>query len=288
VLPNPDKHRRHDAVTVARLEVEEEGGPLERAAQALGGFSVAVDTARVAQAAGLDTGLAGEALEELARLGRAWHLDDGRFLAAGVGTGLEERLLQAARSWQVASSFRWGPARGDLKSQLPREIDPQMFDHLTGRLTAAGRLFQRDDRFRADDAGAPLGERDAARLRQVRTALAGGQYAPPTVKELEADPALARDLPEILAALTADGEVVKVAADFYYPRATLDAMGSGIGGFFGNRGEMRVADLKDLFGISRKHAVPVLEYFDRLGVTRRLGDVRVAGRLLSGGDGRSA
>ena len=62
-------------------------------------------------------------------------------------------------------------------------------------------------------------------------------------------------------------------------------MAEGLKKFFVDRNEMRVADLKDLFGISRKHAVPVLEHFDRLGVTRRLGDVRVAGRRLAGDGG---
>jgi selenocysteine-specific elongation factor len=45
------------------------------------------------------------------------------------------------------------------------------------------------------------------------------------------------------------------------------------------RGELTVADLKDRLGVSRKFAVPLLEHLDRLGVTRRKGDVRVAGAL---------
>ncbi|TPW07496.1 MAG: selenocysteine-specific elongation factor, partial [bacterium] len=146
-------------------------------------------------------------------------------------------------------------------------------------------LYQRDDRYRADGDAAPLGERDAARLARVREAITKGGYSPPNVRELDAELAMGGALTEILAALTAEGELVKVAADFYYPRTRLEAMATGLHGFFAERNEMRVADLKDLFGISRKHAVPVLEYFDRLGVTRRLGDVRVAGRLLSAGDG---
>jgi selenocysteine-specific elongation factor len=283
VLPNPEKHRRHDAGTVARLEVEEEGGPLERAAQALDAEAGAVDAATVARAASLDPAAAGDALDELARLGRAHHLDDGRFLSAAAADQLAARLLEVARTWQNVSAFRWGMPRGDLKSQLPRVVDPALFDHLVGRLVADGRLFAREDRFRADTPEPALAERDLARLDRVRAALAGGRFAPPTLKEMEADAALAPALHEILASLVAGGEVVKVAADFYYPRATLEAMSQGLGRFFAERSEMRVADLKDLFGISRKHAVPVLEHFDRLGVTRRLGDVRVAGRLLSGG-----
>lgn len=282
VLPNPDKHRRHDATTVARLEIEEEGGPLERTSQALAEFTVAVDAGRVARTAGLEPGVTGEALDALAGQGRAWHLDDGRFLAAKMGEQLTTRLLDAVRAWQAGSPYRWGLARGDLKSHLPKEVDPALFDHLTGRLIAAGSLFQREDRFRADAEPLPLGEREAERLARVRGVLVTGANSPPTVKEMETDLAMGTALVEILASLTAEGELVKVAADFYYPRATLEVMAAGLKGFFSERSEMRVADLKDLFGVSRKHAVPVLEYFDRLGVTRRLGDVRVAGRLLAG------
>ena len=285
VLPNPDKHHRHDAGLVARLEVEAEGGALERAGQALGGFAMAVEASRVARAAGLEPEVAGDALDQLVAKGSAWHLDDGRFLSTPAGQRLEARLLDVARAWQAVSPYRWGLARGDLKSQLPKEVDPALFDHLVGRLLEAGTLYQRDDRYRADGDAAPLGERDAARLARVREAITKGGYSPPNVRELDAELAMGGALTEILAALTAEGELVKVAADFYYPRTRLEAMATGLHGFFAERNEMRVADLKDLFGISRKHAVPVLEYFDRLGVTRRLGDVRVAGRLLSAGDG---
>jgi selenocysteine-specific elongation factor len=284
VLPNPEKHRRHDADTVARLEVEEEGGPLERIAQALASHAGAVDARTVGRTAALEADVAGEALEELARQGRARHLDDGRFLDAGAADRLETRLLEAARAWQGVSAYRWGMPRGELKSQLPRDVDSALFDHLANRLADAGRLFIRDDRFRADTPESSLSERDAARVALVRGRLAQG-FAPPTLKEMEADPALAPGIGEVLASLVAGGEVVKLAADFYYPRATLDRMAAELRTFFAGRSDMRVADLKDLFGISRKHAVPVLEHFDRLGVTRRLGDVRVAGRLLSGDGG---
>ena len=40
---------------------------------------------------------------------------------------------------------------------------------------------------------------------------------------------------------------------------------------------MTVGDARDRFGSSRKYVVPLLEHFDREGVTRRRGDVRIAG-----------
>jgi selenocysteine-specific elongation factor len=51
--------------------------------------------------------------------------------------------------------------------------------------------------------------------------------------------------------------------------------------FFATHSEMRVSDVKDLIGVSRKQAVPLLEYLDQSRITLRQGDVRVAGPRLS-------
>ena len=47
-------------------------------------------------------------------------------------------------------------------------------------------------------------------------------------------------------------------------------------------GELDVQALKELTGLSRKFVVPILEHLDRLQVTRRLGDRRIAGPRLRG------
>ena len=51
--------------------------------------------------------------------------------------------------------------------------------------------------------------------------------------------------------------------------------------FFKDHDEMRVADLKDLIGVTRKQAVPLLEHLDQTRFTLRRGDVRVPGPRLS-------
>jgi selenocysteine-specific elongation factor len=46
---------------------------------------------------------------------------------------------------------------------------------------------------------------------------------------------------------------------------------------------MTMADLRDLLGTTRKYAVPIGEYLDRIGLTRREGDLRRLGPASSGG-----
>ncbi len=48
---------------------------------------------------------------------------------------------------------------------------------------------------------------------------------------------------------------------------------------------MTIGDFKDAFGLSRKYAVPLLEYLDMNNFTRREGDARVAGPALEGETG---
>jgi selenocysteine-specific elongation factor len=76
---------------------------------------------------------------------------------------------------------------------------------------------------------------------------------------------------EVIHALIRDGALVAVGDDLVYlPRTIagiLAAAGSLADGF-------TVADFRDAVGITRKHAVPLLEWMDRSGVTRRVGDGR--------------
>lgn len=77
--------------------------------------------------------------------------------------------------------------------------------------------------------------------------------------------------------LAASGEIVRVSEDFYFAKAHIDALV----GLLRSRAAslpnrlIDVPSFKDLAGVSRKYAIPLLEYFDRVGVTKRAGDKRI-------------
>ena len=86
---------------------------------------------------------------------------------------------------------------------------------------------------------------------------------------------MARVNPEVVNALIERGDLVKVGDDIYYPRATYDEMVARILALIDARGNAAVADLRDMFGTTRKYAVPFMEHLDEVRITRRKGDVRV-------------
>jgi selenocysteine-specific elongation factor len=74
--------------------------------------------------------------------------------------------------------------------------------------------------------------------------------------------------------LLRDRVLVKLADDLVFHRDALDDLRKRLAAEKTRSPKMDVARFKDLTGVSRKYAIPLLEYLDRERVTRRVGDVR--------------
>ena len=77
-----------------------------------------------------------------------------------------------------------------------------------------------------------------------------------------------------LTSLEAKGNIVRIGKDFYFDASVIENLKSKVKTAL-DAGEGTVANLKDAMNTSRKFAVPILEHFDKLGFTKREGDVRV-------------
>ncbi len=100
-----------------------------------------------------------------------------------------------------------------------------------------------------------------------------GLSVPPVSEALAksgVDPARARTLLQIL---LRSGRLVKIGAELVFHRSALDGLRQRLAPYKGQR--LGVPQFKDLAGVSRKYAIPLLEYLDRERVTRRDGDQRV-------------
>ena len=78
-----------------------------------------------------------------------------------------------------------------------------------------------------------------------------------------------------MALLTADDIVVKVKENLWFHREALDTLKKNLIGFIKDHGEITTPQFKDLTQVSRKYAIPLMEYFDQLKVTIRVGDKRI-------------
>jgi selenocysteine-specific elongation factor len=110
------------------------------------------------------------------------------------------------------------------------------------------------------------------RMSAVREALEKGGQAPPSVDELVAS--YGADVGAILKLLTRRGEAVQVVSDRFYSPSAVAQLTETVRQALGGGASLTTSELREKTGLTRKYLIPILEHFDRTGVTVRRGDVR--------------
>jgi selenocysteine-specific elongation factor len=111
---------------------------------------------------------------------------------------------------------------------------------------------------------------------KIREALSAKPFDPPARKEIEAD----RNVLQVLRYLIEAGEVIEVSPDIVLLRENFERMKSAVADFISKDGPATVSELRQKLRTSRRIMVPLLERLDREGVTRRVGDKRMLGRII--------
>jgi selenocysteine-specific elongation factor len=184
--------------------------------------------------------------------------------------------LDALLTFHLANPKATGIAAGALRDLVDRRVAPRVFDAVLEMAASQGKVRLVDGQVRHPQAAAAaLAEEDAA-LAAMAPLLREQGLAPATVAELAAaagvDAAVAR---KALGKLVAAGQVVRLGPDLHFATEAVEAAKRGIVAYLGEHPTMLAREARDVLGTSRKYAVPLLEYFDSEGVTKREGDVRV-------------
>jgi len=69
--------------------------------------------------------------------------------------------------------------------------------------------------------------------------------------------------------------VVKISEGLYFTRTAIEQGRQVLNEHFDREKELTLATARDILNTSRKYALPLIEYYDRIRFTRRVGDVRV-------------
>lgn len=158
-----------------------------------------------------------------------------------------------------------------LREALARDLrSADLFDPLIAELCANG-FVRSNETMRHETHRPSLPASLHATASRIRATLATNPFDPPSSKELAPDVAGQ----QALRFLRETNEVVEITADLVIGRVAVEQMRDKIAGLLRANGGATVSELRQALGSSRRVVVPLLEYFDRTGVTRRVGDKRV-------------
>ena len=147
---------------------------------------------------------------------------------------------------------------------------------VAARLAERGELVERDGGYALPGAGDALAPAHEALAARVGERLAAARFAPPTLASLEEELAAdKRDLVMVLEVLTRRGAAVRVDRDLWFDRAAVDEARQRLVEALARLVEITLAQYRDVLATGRRHAQALLELFDKEGLTRRRGEVRV-------------
>ncbi len=202
----------------------------------------------------------------------------GETLVAGhVLEALGARLAAAVAAHHAAAALSGGLPREEARERLFKGAAPAVFEHIVADLVRRGAIAGGD---RLTSAGHELQlSADETRAREaIERILRDGNLAPPAIAEIVAAAGVTPAVVERVAALLVrQKRLVRIDSMLFHAEA-LERLKSDLrelGRAAGAAARVDVAAFKARYGITRKYAIPLLEYLDRERVTRRVGDARI-------------
>ena len=188
---------------------------------------------------------------------------------------LTEEVTTMLATFHQETPLARGMEMESLRSQLSFSFSPKIFRAVTDKLIAEGVAIREDSTLRLPTHTVKLNENEQGVAARLDRLLQDGGFTPPELKELEGKLSVPRKpLLDLLSVLESQGKVAKVATELYFSSASLEKARASLSAYLSSHEEITAAGFRDLLGISRKTAIPLLEYFDRTGLTLRVGDVR--------------
>jgi selenocysteine-specific elongation factor len=201
-------------------------------------------------------------------------LCDGLMITTERFVALRQQTLAAVENFHKANPLVAGINQEQLREEL--RVGPEVFRSLLDALVREKKLEVTGEQVRGAGRGVVLRDDEAESKQTIEQAFAKAGLQVPALKEvlssLRIDQARAQ---KIVTLLLRDRVLVKLSDDLVFHRDALESLRQLVAAQKTKTPKLNVVAFKDLTGVTRKYAIPLLEYLDRERVTKRVGDERV-------------
>jgi selenocysteine-specific elongation factor len=228
----------------------------------------------LATRAGLSTTAAATLAQTLAAAGKVIIVGDDLFDAALV-RALEQQLLDRVTEHHRANPLAEGLPREEARARIFALASAALFDHVVQRLIDGGKLTGRD-RLALPGRGVSMTPEESRAQDALVRVFRDAGLAPPDLGAAAQGAGVPLPVADRVSKLLIRQKTLVRLETLLFHTEALDTLKREVMGLKSQPGaRVDVAGFKERYGISRKYAIPLLEWLDRERVTRRVGDARV-------------
>jgi len=192
---------------------------------------------------------------------------------------LAKKVRALLKNFHARSPLESGMGREEVRKKIFAHLSPDIFRAVIGQLADRNEVVAEKDLLRLTTHRVALSAEEQTAKDHLADIYARAALQPISLDEAVAQAALqcgidAARAQRFAQMLVTSGELIKIA-DLIFHRSAIDGLREILQRHKAEHGaKLDVGVFKDLTGVSRKYAIPLLEYLDRQRVTRRVGDAR--------------
>ena len=268
---NPFKHKRNDAAVLESLKLKEGGSDREKISAALRDYSARFETLDFLQ---IQTGIPKEQFDQqinkLIKDKVAFRVSDNVVIHTDYLNRLKDSAVKLLESYHKENPLREGMKKDEFRNKLIKYEDISVVDKITDSLVNRKVLKYVNNCVALAD----FEVQQDNNQQEIENAFLQGGFSPESPDQIAARFPKVKNFKQVLESLVNTGKLVRVEekillhADYYNKALTLAKE------HVDQNGQITLAEMRDLMGASRKFAVAVLEYWDKRGITKKVGDAR--------------
>ena len=200
-----------------------------------------------------------------------------RYLTKSVSDTVEQSLLTDLERYHRENPLHIGLSKEELRSGLGRNVDQKVFHFCLNELQKKDLVIQEDSAVRLASHQVALQADEKKLQKDLEAWYREKGLTTPTMREsMEQFSDYPESLvKEVFALLLREEKLVKVSEILYYDAEAIAQLQEKVTAFIEKEGDIDAPRFKNLTGLTRKFSIPLLEYFDRIKLTIRVGDLRI-------------
>jgi selenocysteine-specific elongation factor len=212
-------------------------------------------------------------IEDLKKRGEVVQLGES-LVARTALLEAQKNLMAKLSAFHDANRLKEGVSKEELREQT--ELEVEIFAGALDALLKDKKLDVNGEILRAAGRGVAMKSDESESKKQIEDAFASAGLKVPALKEVLATVKVDRTrAQQIVTLLLREKTLVKLSDDLVFHKSALETLRAQVATMKASSPKIDVARFKDATGVSRKYAIPLLEWLDRERVTRRVGDERV-------------
>ncbi len=277
----PSKHRQFSQAALDHVAIMAESDPAQSVPLLVGETGLAgAGREDLSRRLNIETGTMHNHLSALVKNGTLLEIAGSPplWVHREEADGFEERSLRILKDFHATEPLKPGLSKEELKSKFPTAA-PRVFSSLIDLLAKRGKIVVEQDLVRLKTHRIELRvDQELVKGKVEEVFIRAGLQTPTldaVAQELRLD---AKAVREAIGLLLAGKKLVKITEEILMHEQSLAPLRAKVGEFLKGGAKMGMPEFKEISGVSRKYSVPLLEYFDRSGLTIRVGDQRVLRR----------